>query len=61
MLLGLNDVNPDSVDKSGRTPLLWAAGNECTLIVRTLLERNNVDPNSGDSSGRTPLSWAAGA
>ena len=60
ILLERRDVNPDSADKSGRTPLSWAARNECEKIVRILLDRNDVNPDTADENGRTPLSWAAG-
>ena len=59
MLLERRDVNPDSTDKSGRTPLSWAAGGGLEKIVRILLERNDVNPDTADENGRTPLSWAA--
>jgi len=61
ILLERNDVNPDSADKSGRTPLSWAAEDRCKKVVRVLLERNDVNPSTADEAGRTPLSWAAGA
>jgi len=60
LLLGRKEVGPDSFDKSGRTPLSWAAGGRCEGVVGLLLQQNNVDPNRADKSGRTPLSWAAG-
>jgi len=60
ILLERRDVSPDSADKSGRTPLSWAAGNGCEKIVRILLERNDVNPDTANENGRTPLSWAAG-
>ena len=58
MLLERNDVNPDMADKSGRTPLSWAASYGCEEIVEMLLERNDVNPDTPDERGRTPLSWA---
>jgi len=58
MLLERNDVNPDAVDKSGRTPLSWAASYGRKGIVRALLERSDVTPDTPDERGRTPLLWA---
>ena len=60
MLLGRDDVTPDTADRDGRTPLSWAARNGYEDIVRMFLERVDVTPDSGDKDGRTPLSWAAG-
>ena len=59
MLLERNDVNPDSADKSGRTPLSWAAGNGRKEFVELLLNQSYVNPNRPDKNGRSPLSWAA--
>ena len=60
LLLGLEDVNPDTPDtEHGRTPLSWAAENGYKGIVRLLLEREDVDPNSSSKSGQTPLRVAA--
>ena len=53
------DVNPNSVDNSGRTPLSYAAHEGYESVVKILLERGEVNPNSADKSGRTPLSYAA--
>jgi len=59
LLLEQGNVDVNSKDSSGRTPLSFAAewGNE--TVVKLLLEQGNVDVNSEDSSGRTPLSIAA--
>ena len=63
LLLERQDVEPDSKDNHGRTPLSWAAQKRVQksqeAIVRLLLERQEVEPDSKDNSGRTPLSWAA--
>ncbi|PUU72383.1 ankyrin repeat-containing domain protein, partial [Tuber borchii] len=53
------DVNPDSSDEYGRTPLSYAAGSGHEGVVKMLLERADVSPNSPDKYGRTPLSHAA--
>jgi len=65
MLLERNDINPNTTDVSGRTPLSWAAGptylEQCTeegcgRVGIILTERNNVNPHSADMSSRTTLS-----
>ena len=45
---------------SGETPLLYAAGNHQTAVVRLLLERG-ADVNAADRRGRVPLHFAATA
>ena len=59
LLLGRGDVNPDSLDKYGQTPLSLAAMRGHEGIVKLLLGREDVNPDSSSKSGRTPLSWAA--
>ena len=61
MLLGQEDINPNTVDTEyGQTPLLWAARGGHKAIVKLLLEREDIDPNTGDTRfGRAPLAWAA--
>jgi ankyrin repeat protein len=54
-----DDVDVDSKDNGGRTPLSWAAENRHEAIVRLLVERDTVEANSKDMNGRTPLWWAA--
>lgn len=49
----------DSRDKSGRTPLSWAAGGAFQAVVKLLLETGKADINSKDNNGMTPLGWAA--
>jgi ankyrin repeat protein len=51
-----NDVNAESRDKCGWTPLFWAVKMACEelLLVR------GVSVESRDEYGRTLLSWAAG-
>ena len=60
ILLRREDVAPDSADKSGRTPLSWAAANGYEDIVKILLGRGDVAPNAADKLGQTPLLWAVG-
>ena len=58
ILLERTDINLDTEDRYGRTPLLWAAGNGHEGVVRILLEQN-VDPENAGGYGQTPLSRAA--
>ena len=57
LLLERKEVNPDSSDKYGLTPLLGAAKNGHG-IVKLLLERKAVNLDSSDNNGQTPLSIA---
>jgi len=59
LLLEWRDVDPNSPDRNGRTPLSFAA--ECGLgdLVKLFLQRGDISPDSADRDGRTPLSFAA--
>ena len=67
LLLKRRDVNPNSPDGNGRTPLSFATNEPWTphysrgnkSVLELLLERGEIDPNFADSNGRTPLSFAA--
>jgi len=60
ILLERNDVNPDTADKYGQTPLWRAAQNGYEGVVRILLQRSDVNPDTADTLfGQTPLSRAA--
>jgi len=58
LLLERSDVNPDRADKTGRTPLSWAASYGREEVVEMLLERSDVNPGAPDRSGQTPFLWA---
>jgi len=52
MLLERDDVNPDSLDSDGDTPLICALLNGNEEIVRMLLGTGRVDLGRVDASGR---------
>ena len=59
LLLDQKEVNPDSRDCDGRTPLMQAAGSGRERIVKLLLDRKDVSPDSKDNCGGAPLLLAA--
>ncbi|RFU23836.1 hypothetical protein B7463_g12501, partial [Scytalidium lignicola] len=59
LLLAKDDVDINSKDNDGQSPLTWAVQNEHEAIIELLLAKNDVDVNSKDNNGRTPLSFAA--
>ncbi|KAF7556883.1 hypothetical protein G7Z17_g1161 [Cylindrodendrum hubeiense] len=59
LLLAKEGIDPDVEDKSGRTPLAWAAKKGDGIMVKMLLEKDGVNLNSKDNNDWTPLSWAA--
>jgi ankyrin repeat protein len=58
-LLVTKQVDVDSKDNGGRTPLLYAAWNGQETTVKQLIDTKQVDVDSKDKYGRTPLSRAA--
>lgn len=56
LLLERDDVEVNSKDIHGRTPLFWAAKLEREVVVQLLLQR---DDDSKDSYGQAPLLLAA--
>ena len=73
LLLERGDVDPNSSDNNGQTPLSFAAGQllrsdnpgglfsyapRYECIMRLLLQRGDIHPNLPDNNGRTPLSLA---
>ncbi|MCJ1384636.1 hypothetical protein MMC17_007754, partial [Xylographa soralifera] len=59
LLLEGEDVQVDSKDNYGQTPLSWAAEEGHEAVVRLLLKQKNVQADSKDKYGQTPLSLAA--
>jgi ankyrin repeat protein len=53
------DVEADSKDEYGQTPLSYAAEGGHETVVRLLVNRNDVEADSKDKCDRTPLSYAA--
>ena len=51
-------LDVESIDRSNRTSLSWAAARGHEAVVRLLLEKG-AKLEAKDSNGRTPLSWAA--
>jgi len=60
LLFGRRYVNPDSLCRYGRTPLLWAAENGREGVVKLLLGRKDVNPRGSRRPGQTPLWLATG-
>lgn len=56
---GASSMPADSTDKTGRTPLSWAAYEGSTATAKLLVERDDVDVNSKDKFSLTPLAHAA--
>jgi ankyrin repeat protein len=44
LLLAKDDVDPDSKDDDGLTPLSWAASSGYKALVKLLLATESVDP-----------------
>ena len=59
MLLGWTNVNPNTMNQQGETPLFVAARKGREKVVKALLERVDVNPNTADICGKTPLYIAA--
>jgi ankyrin repeat protein len=57
LMLEKGEVN--SIDKQGRTLLLWAAFEGHNEVAQLLLDREDIKVNSKDNGGRIPLSWTA--
>jgi len=61
ILLERGDVDPNSPDGYGRTPLSFIAEAGLEGLVKLFLQRADINPDSPDGNGRTPLSFAAEA
>jgi ankyrin repeat protein len=61
LLLATGNVDVDSKNKDGQTPLWWAASGGHEAVVKLLLATDKVDVDSRDNYGQTPLSRAAWA
>jgi hypothetical protein len=59
LLLAIDRVEPDLKDRTGRTPLFYAAKNGDKAVIELLLATNRVDVDSKDYYNSTPLSIAA--
>jgi ankyrin repeat protein len=51
------DVNPNSRNTYGETPLWIAACYGHRNVVELLLQKNDVDVNSKSNAGRAPIFW----
>ncbi|KAJ2988192.1 hypothetical protein NUW58_g4110 [Xylaria curta] len=59
LLATIDDVNVNSMNNRGRTPLYWAAENGQEEVVNLLLQKGGVDPDRKDFYDETPLFAAA--
>ena len=53
LLLARDDVDPNSKDSDGQTPLSFATQRGNEAMVKLFLARDNVDADSEDSDGGT--------
>ncbi|KAJ5369080.1 uncharacterized protein N7496_008840 [Penicillium cataractarum] len=60
-LLKRNDVNPNSQDEAGETPLMFAVQRKHVDAVRILMETGKMKLNLRDEDGWTVFSYAQGA
>ncbi len=59
-MLSYDDVDINTQDELGLTPLSHAAENGHENVVRLLLGRPTIEPDKADFENRTPLAYAAG-
>lgn len=60
LLMDHDNVEVNSKDQDGRTPLSCAAEDGNKTVVQTLMNQGKVEVNSKDEDDNTPLAWAAG-
>ena len=53
----MGQVNPDSKNKNGWTPVAYAAGFRHEAVVKLLLDISKSNMDVEDSGDRKPLSW----
>jgi ankyrin repeat protein len=58
-LVQSGQVDVNSRDYNGYTPLIYAIRTSNIKVVEYLLTLEQIDPDSRDNDGRSPLSWAA--
>ena len=58
-LLGRKKWDPNAIDVTGNTAILWAAKKGHGAMVRMLLQQENLVPDTTDKDGRTPLLLSA--
>ena len=59
ILLERSDLNPNTADEYGQTPLSRAAENGLKEIVGILLKWNDINVDITDHNGQTSAEWAA--
>ena len=58
LLLERGDVDPNSSDNNGQTPLSLATAWAHWGVLKLLLKRRDANPNLPDSNDQKPLSYA---
>ena len=59
LLVESPDIDPNSSDSDGLTPLSYAANWGREDLVEWFLEHSDINPDLPDNNHRTPLSYAA--
>jgi len=59
MILELSDIDLNTADEDGQTPLFWCAHQGDEGVVNWLLEIVNINTNTADKDGQRQLFWAA--
>lgn len=58
-LIAADNIDIDTKNNHGQTPLLLATANGYEAIIKRLIATDRVDLNAKDYTGRTPVSCAA--